>query len=256
MEAGKEAFKLTNLQVSPLYVSQVTPIHHSRLVNPLPIGLSAAVCVSTLMMQRKVANRMDAWQVDGDSPLGEPLTTHPVTFDSCDESDTESIRRFPDSHFIDHANSSYAGSVCESVRSFGDHRRSLSTQSSVNGFKNSPKLCIHKTIGTDPVDDFDADTEKNEMVDRGCSPLPLECFDSDIDSEERYGLACDLWHFRPTILPGSETEIVKEKDLFQKSEERTWLKQLETARKDPWKKNKFKMDDVCPSERVNVKTVF
>ena len=100
-----------------------------------------------------------------------------------------------------------------------------------------------KTTGTDPVEDLPK-VEKVKMVDRGCSPLPLECFDSDIDSEERFGLACDLWQYRPTVMPGADYELFDEKQLFVQSEQKKWLKQLETIRREPWKKNVFKAEEV------------
>lgn len=199
-----------------------------------------------MVMQRKVAHRMDAWQVDGESQNGGPLNPHPVMSLDFDESDTESMMKMPVSHFVDNVNSSYAGSVSGSVKSFATHRRNLSLQSRASSFKCGPKLCLHKTIGTNPIipDEQKEVKKKVKMVDRGCSPLPMECFDSDIDSEERFGLACDLWHFRPTVPPGSESELFAEQQLYVKSEQKAWLKQLESIRRDPWKKNPFKSDNV------------
>lgn len=216
-------------------------------------GLSAALCFSTMMINRKVANRMDAWQIDGETAgAGGPLRPHPVgAFDFMDESDTESIRKMPMSHFIDNVNSSCATSVSGSVHNFvGHHRRNSSIQSNP---RHGPRMCIQKTVGTNPVHEEPKEEKKKvKMVDRGCSPFPLECFDSDIDSEERFGLACDLWHFRPTVTPGTEAELFAEQQLYVKSEQKAWLKQLETVRRDPWKKNPFKPDnDVkAPDEDV------
>jgi len=215
-------------------------------------GLSAAVCFSTMMMNRKVAHRMDAWQIDGEgAELSGPLRPHALGSFDFDESDTESIRKMPVSHFVDNVNSSCAGSVSGSVRSYaGHHRRNSSIQSN---FKHGPKLCILKTTGTNPVhEDSKEEKKKVKMVDRGCSPLPLECFDSDVDSEERFGLACDLWHFRPTVPPGTESELFAEQTLYVKSNQKEWLKQLESIRQDPWKKNPFTPDNDVTASDENV----
>ena len=194
-------------------------------------------------MQKRVARRLGAWDIEDDqsSSPGGLLRPHPIVSADClDESDTESIRKMPNSHFIDDVNSSYADSVCGSVRS---HTRGPS----LTVLPTSKRYSM-KSIGTDPIDEDNSQgcsSKKVEMVDRGCSPLPTECFDSDLDSEERLQCAIELWHMRPTVGPGMETELLKEQQLYIQHAQKQWKNRLQmTGKKQKWKKDPFRMDDV------------
>jgi len=161
------------------------------------LGISAAVCISTMVAQRRrgqLSTEMSYEEPDSHTPF-DSLRPHPVSFDMTDDSDVESVRRMPISNYEDLPSSARGAS--ESIKSV-----------------QKPRMV-----------DVSTQSEKPLMLDRGTSPLPPECFDSEVDSEEGFGLASGLWQFKPTALP----EASPDEDLEEaiQSRQKQWLTEFE-----------------------------
>lgn len=150
------------------------------------------------MLQRRRASQsveLSYSEPDPPPPRG-VIRPFPVPYDATDDSDVESVRRMPIPHHLDLSGSNYAASIDESVRL-------------------EPKAKLK---------DAAVQTEEVTKVDRGSSPFPPDCFESEVDSEERFGLATGLWEFKPTSLPETTPEESLE-DAIQTSQKQ-WMKEF------------------------------
>eukprot|EP00210_Caulerpa_lentillifera_P003477 g3317.t1 len=161
------------------------------------LGISAAVCISTMVLQRRMGQSPTETSYEELDPYTsyDALRPHPVRFDATDDSDIESVRTMPISHQDDF-----------------DNRLNTSPESA-------------RSVRRLRLVDVSVQSEKPLMLDRGTSPLPSECFDSEVDSEERLGLASGLWHFKPTALPEASLEEEDVEEAIQSSQKQ-WLKEF------------------------------
>lgn len=93
-------------------------------------------------------------------------------------------------------------------------------------------------------------SEKPLMLDRGTSPLPPECFDSEVDSEEGFGLASGLWHFKPTALP----EASPDEDLEEaiQSRQKQWLTEFQKEDKEHLKEEAIHFKKLKQHSKVHL----